>query len=858
MTPIIESVLKYRSRGWRVTPVAGKIPVLDDWPNVDLDEEGIRRSFSAQHNVGVVLAPSGLADLDFDDPVAVRALQALRPPDLEGAAMFKHGDRPHILVRAAGVETRRFKRADGSTLLELRCEGAQTVFPPSVHEDGLTYEWVRDAEPCRVDTARLHELAATIATVAYSSEFWNRGARHDLSLALAGFLGRRLPEDDVVEAVSAVATVAADAEFRDREEAVRTTVKRLRAGQTATGLPTIERLAPELAKAIRSWWPDDGSHRGPEDGASNLSQANALVEIGREAELFHDTSGSAFARLSFDDRAEIWPTTSKRFKGWLRREHFHRHGKAPSSDAVNSACGVLDGIACFDGQEHDLHNRVAEHDGAFYYDLADSRWRAVCVDLSGWRIVARPPILFRRHSHQAVQVEPLRDGNARDILRFLNVQPDTEVLLLVWLIASFVPGIPHPVPDFHGEKGSGKTLGQRALRRLVDPSVVESLSFPTDVRELVQQLSHHYAPLYDNVDALPAWISDILCRAVTGEGFSKRELYSDDEDVIYSYRRVVMLNGVNVVPQRPDLLDRSILIALDRIPRTQRREERAFWAEFERARPAILGGIFDALSRAMTIHPKLDLPELERMADFTRWGAAISESLGYGADAFLSAYGANLRFQTREAVQGHTVGAAVLALMGERGEWSGTPTELLTALEEAGESASLFKRAANGKVQARGWPGAPHILSRRLNEVRSNLADLGIEIGAERTNDRTVTIRTAAPDSDESSVGSDSSGDQVQLGLDSPDATADATQTAASGSDGKHSPSQIRDDATDATDAALRLPGGDTQPARACHNCGRQAWWQRPDGEWVCGVCHPDPREPVAARVLYDGDRRGA
>ncbi len=153
------------------------------------------------------------------------------------------------------------------------------------------------------------------------------------------------------------------------------------------------------------------------------------------------------------------------------------------------------------------------------------------------------------------------------MFRFLNVQEKDQPLLLPALITDFLPDIPHPIKDFFGEKGSGKSLGQRVLRRLVDPSAVESLSFPGTVGELVQQLSHHYAPVYDNIDDLSPALSDLLCRAVTGEGFSKRELYTDDEDIIYSYRRVISINGINVVATRPDLLDRTILIGLSRIPR---------------------------------------------------------------------------------------------------------------------------------------------------------------------------------------------------------------------------------------------------------------------------------------------------
>jgi len=30
---------------------------------------------------------------------------------------------------------------------------------------------------------------------------------------------------------------------------------------------------------------------------------------------------------------------------------------------------------------------------------------------------------------------------------------------------------------------------------------------------------------------------------------------------------------------------------------------------------------------------------------------------------------------------------------------------------------------------------------------------------------------------------------------------------------------------------------------KACSVCGKERWWQKKDGQQVCGVCHPDPRE---------------
>ena len=30
---------------------------------------------------------------------------------------------------------------------------------------------------------------------------------------------------------------------------------------------------------------------------------------------------------------------------------------------------------------------------------------------------------------------------------------------------------------------------------------------------------------------------------------------------------------------------------------------------------------------------------------------------------------------------------------------------------------------------------------------------------------------------------------------------------------------------------------------KACRNCRGTRWWQRPDGGWLCGTCHPAPPE---------------
>ena len=129
----------------------------------------------------------------------------------------------------------------------------------------------------------------------------------------------------------------------------------------------------------------------------------------------------------------------------------------------------------------------------------------------------------------------------------LNVKDyHNKLLLKCYIVSLFIPGIAKPILMLHGEQGSAKTTLQELIKMLVDPSIVKTLTFPRDINELVQQLSHNYIAYYENLSSIKEWISDALCRAVTGSGFSKRQLYTDDEDIIYFFQRCVGFNGINL------------------------------------------------------------------------------------------------------------------------------------------------------------------------------------------------------------------------------------------------------------------------------------------------------------------------
>ena len=453
--------------------------------------------------------------------------------------------------------------------------------------------------------------------------------------------------------------------------------------------------------------------------AGKEPQSSKLVKLAlQKAELFHDQTPYARIKTATDTR--IYKCASRAFRRWLAQILHETEGKAANAAALADAINIIEALACFENPRYELHNRVARLDDAIWYDLSDERRRAIRVSPDGWEIVERPPILFVHYEHHKAQVEPVPGGEINQLFEVLPaVEEGSKLLLLTWLVGAFIPDIPHPVPVLHGPQGAGKSSTFRVLRRLIDPSILEVMSLPRDRNEFVQILNHHWLSPFDNVDILQPWQSDIMCRAVTGEGHSRRQLYTDDEDIIYSFKRCVGLNGINIAATRADLLDRSILIGLERIDSTQRREETDLDAAFQEARAQILGGILDTLSLAMKLKPTIELSNYPRMADFARWGCAIALALGFSAEEFLEAYNRNYQMQNNEVLDGHAVATTIVALMEGRTGWQGEPGELLTKLETMAESLKI-------NTHSRSWPKQPNVLTRRINEVKTNLKEAGL------------------------------------------------------------------------------------------------------------------------------------
>ena len=498
----------------------------------------------------------------------------------------------------------------------------------------------------------------------------------------------------------------------------------------------------DLVEKAPLWEPADNSSEQPpnttdhtsEQPHQGQSQAGDIVTLAENSgiEFFHDEFKTPWACIPADPHQEIVRIRGRHFKRWLAGQFYKTRKKVPPSEAIRSATTVLEAKALFDGNQHPLHVRVAWHDGTLYYDLMPG---AVAITKDGWEIIPKPPILFRRYAGQKSQVVPQPGGNIADVIKFINLDGNgltgERLLFLVHLISYCIPDVPRPISVATGTKGSAKTTLGRVINRLLDPNEEDVLTFPDNPREFIQSLAHHYFCVFDNLSQLPKWASDALCRAVTGAGFSKRELFSDDEDILYSFKRGLAINSISGVTEASDLLDRCIIYKLPDLLTYE--QEHTFWTRFEEAKPWLLGGLFDVLSSAMAKKQEMSIvPTKVRMADFASWGMAITEALGIPAEQFLNVLAANSKIAQKEAVQANAVGVCLLKFLEDhQAGWEGSATQLYKKVKEVAPLAGVDEREL---------PRSANWFSPRLKETVKDLRAEGWKVHLGHSEKRLLSI----------------------------------------------------------------------------------------------------------------------
>jgi hypothetical protein len=580
------------------------------------------------------------------------------------------------------------------------------------------------------------------------------------------------------------------------------------------------------------------SGEGGDSGDSGIvgTAADTLVKLALENSiLFKDEFNIPYALVKINDHFEVMSIKGNNFESYLSKLYYDSNDKkTANAESINNSKRTLFSIALFEGQTIPLYLRIAwgnpETKDSIYYDLTDEKRRCVkIIKGEGWKIVENQiEVLFKRYGHHLPQLEPTHNYDNKILDKFidsLNISNENDkILVKVWIISLLIPEIPIPMLLPFGAEGSAKSTLQRKIKLLVDPSSLKLLSIYNDKTQFIQQLSHNYLCFYDNVRYEPPWLSDETCRAITGGAFTKRELFTNDEDIPYTYKKRMSFSGINIIFKEADALDRSIRIELERLDPKKKITEDRIDEELKQQIPQLLGYIFDVVAKALDLKDSVSLKELPRMADFAVWGEAIARALGYKPLEFLNAYFENIGKQKIEIIESDPFTESISKFIDyDIQSWI---SQLPIFIQ------NLKKYSDDNNIDNSKFPKNAQSISNRLRKAKTPLLEgLGIEIIVDRItsgignnkklkNTAIVKIRKRSPlppppppNQNDEGNGGDSGGDPL-------DSSGDQTsiETKTSPPESSQIPSQNDSDLSKSGDSG---DSGDVfrKISFACHYC---------------------------------------
>jgi hypothetical protein len=243
-------------------------------------------------------------------------------------------------------------------------------------------------------------------------------------------------------------------------------------------------LLPDNSEPTKA--PIKGARKSESGSDDGKTAAERLLDLAKEAKLYHTPDKQGFATIPVGTHVENWPLKSREFRSWLLRLYYEAHGKPPAREAMNDAIAMLEARAIFDGPECQVFTRLAHIGGKVFLDLCDQGWRVVRISPAGWEVLDSSPVHFRRARGMLALPTPVAGGSLEELRNFIPAQDERGWTLLVsWLIAAVYPQGPFPILVLQGEAGTAKSTTSLILRNLIDPSKAPLRSMPRDDRDLM-------------------------------------------------------------------------------------------------------------------------------------------------------------------------------------------------------------------------------------------------------------------------------------------------------------------------------------------------------------------------------------
>lgn len=472
-----------------------------------------------------------------------------------------------------------------------------------------------------------------------------------------------------------------------------------------------------------------------------------------EGDFFSNSQGIKF--YVEPDRIPI-EIESDQFDGILSDLRYRNEGELPSSDEITKVKRYARYLAS--KNIRDLGVRVAKYGDGFIYDPIRPDGKLYFVSQTGYEL--RKPDIPYTVRYSGMLEAPIQEGTLHDhleLIRLWHLDDKGEILSLGLDFSRFIPDIPHAIESIDGSHGAGKTSYTETKRMIFDPNGAPTQSLKHDERDLSISAMHQGMLAFDNVNAsLPEYISDIICRLTTGQGFRTRELYTNMGEVILKLKRPIILNGINRASYKPDFIDRECPMHLGIMPESRRLTDAEIRAKAEMLIPKVRGFILSIIPKAMTLYSQVEAElkgKLPRMADFVIYGECGIRAMGFKPMSFFDAYTEAKHKEIADVAMDTLLISAIQGLMAGQDEWIGPSKDLLIDLEH---------HVTPSQLKSKGFPKDTRRLGRELKSLEPTLREIGIVI--EELSDGKRTKRIRKIDQDIKSPESNVSNVSLQIG----------------------------------------------------------------------------------------------
>jgi len=235
------------------------------------------------------------------------------------------------------------------------------------------------------------------------------------------------------------------------------------------------------------------------------------------------------------------------------------YGHYPSSGNIKYTKDCLIQHAMLHGKTKEVFQRIGHNKGSIFIDMCNGKY--IKITSEDIKVLKKCPVVFNRTSKMLPLPTPKFEVEGyKGLKELINVDKADRFLIISWVMAALMPTGTFPALILQGEQGSAKSCTLKMLKSIIDPCTSPLQSMPHKEEDLIISAANNKITIFDNVSHISNSMSDSLCRIASGNGITKRKLYTDNDECTISAKSIFALNGIGDFVTRGDLLSRSIII----------------------------------------------------------------------------------------------------------------------------------------------------------------------------------------------------------------------------------------------------------------------------------------------------------